>query len=84
MTCAARAYGTVGRVVGVATDVAHFGVEETFISKILAKEVLDAPEATSCDGAFLHVFGEGDGGTGGGVQGVGGGGCEGAEESGEK
>lgn len=75
--------GAVRGAVGVAADVAYFGVDEALVREVLAEEVLHAPEAAGCDGAFLAVFWDaGRGGTGGaGVEGHGGGGCEGAEEA---
>ena len=84
MACAAGAHSTVGRVVRVATNVADFGIKETFLGEILAEQVLNAPETAGGYGAFLGVFGKGDGAAGGGIQGEGSRGCERAEEAGEE
>lgn len=82
---ATGADGAVGGVGGVAADVAHFCVEEALPREGFAEEVLDAPEAARGDSAFLGVVGDGGGCTmAAGVEGHGGGGCEGAEEAGEE
>ena len=85
MARAARAHGAVGRVGGVAANVADFGIEETFIGEVFAEEVLHAPEAAGGYGAFLGVFRKSDGAAVvGGVKGHRGRGCEGAEEAGKE
>jgi len=73
-----RAHSPVARVRGIATDVPHLRIQQAFVLKVLAEEVLDAPEAAGGDGAFLSVVGDLDGGFGG--EGEAGGGGEGAEE----
>lgn len=50
-----RADGAVAGVAAVAANVPDLGVEETLVGKVLAEEVLDAPEAAGGDCAFLRV-----------------------------
>ena len=61
MACAAGAHGAVGGVVGVAADVADSGIQETFLGKVLAKKVFNAPEAAGGYRAFLSILRKGDG-----------------------
>jgi len=74
-----RAHSPIPRVRGIATDIPHLRIQQAFVLKVLAEEVLDAPEAAGGDGAFLGVVGDLDGGFGG--EGEAGGGGEGAEEA---
>lgn len=84
MAGAAAADAAVGRVLGVATDVADTRVEEALAVEVLAVEVLDAPETAGGDGALLGRVGDGGtlGGFGGGE--ARGAGCEGAEDAREE
>lgn len=75
----ARAHSPVPGVRGIATDIPHLRIQQAFVLKVLAEEVLDAPEAAGGDGAFLGVVGDLGGGFGG--EGEAGGGGEGAEEA---
>lgn len=64
-TSLSAAHGAVGRVLQVAADVADLCVDEALVGKVLAVEVLGAPEAAGRDGAELRVGGDGGGGGGG-------------------
>jgi len=74
-----RAHSPIPRVRSVATDIPHLRIQQAFVLKVLAEEVLDAPEAACGDGAFLGVVRDLGGGFGG--EGEAGGGGEGAEEA---
>lgn len=74
------AHGPVTGVTGVATDIPHSRIEQSFAVKVLAVEVFDAPETAGGDGAFLGVGREVLGGAVGAEAHAGAGG-EGAEEA---
>lgn len=80
---AAAADSSVVGALGVAADVADAGIEQALAVEMFTVEVLDAPEATGGDGAFLSVGGEVLGGAVG-VEAHAGSGGEGAEEAGDE
>lgn len=93
MSGAAGAYGAVGRVRGIAADVADAGVEQLRRGEVVAVHVLDAPEAAGgycaegcavCGGGGEDLAWWGGGGGGGGWGQGGGAGREGAEDAGEE
>lgn len=53
-----RAYGAIARIVGVATDISHFRIDESFALEVFAEQVLNAPEAAGGNGAFLGSVGD--------------------------
>lgn len=53
-----RAHLLVTRVRGIATGVAHAGIVQALVAKVLAVEVLDAPEAAGADGGLLGTLGD--------------------------
>lgn len=52
-----RTHGFVARTLQVAADVAYARIQQALVVKVPTEEVLDAPEATSCDGTFLRAWG---------------------------
>lgn len=80
----APADGPVGGIVQVSSDVADFGVDEALACKVLAVEVLGAPEAACCDGASLRARGDGAWCGGGVGHGEAGGVGEGSGEAGDE
>lgn len=76
-----RTNSSISRILRIATNVPDSRIQQPLPIKILPEQMLDAPEATGCHGAFLRVVGEGLGGCAGGVEGHACGGGEGAEET---
>lgn len=81
-TSSTTADGAVRRILQVAADVADLTVQKALAAKVLAVQVLGAPEAARGDGAALRRVGDGGGGVGrhGEARGV----REGADEAGEE
>jgi hypothetical protein len=60
-TGATGAYCAVRRVGLVTADIAYAGIVQALVAKVLAVQVLDAPEAAGCNGGLLGAFGDGNG-----------------------
>lgn len=65
-SCTPRANGAVRRIGGIATDITHARVVQALVlvaraAKVLAVEVLHAPEAACRDGRLLGAFRDRDG-----------------------
>lgn len=81
----ARANLLIGGVGGVSANVADTRIVKTLVGKVLAVEVLNAPEAAGGDGGLLGALGDGDGaGREGGSGHFGGLGVEGTEDATEE
>lgn len=48
------ANSSIARIIGIATNIPNPRIVKTFLPKVLAEEMFDAPEASSGDGAFLR------------------------------
>ena len=50
-----RAYSSIPRIRGIATNVSHLRIQQPFVLEMLAEEVLHAPEAARGHSTFLSV-----------------------------
>ena len=57
--CSTRTNSPITRIIRIATNVADPRIQQAFPIEILAEEMFDAPETSSCYGTFLCVLGQG-------------------------
>lgn len=53
-----RANSAIARIIGIATNIPNPRIIKTFLAKVLAEEVFDAPKASSGNGALLRGVGD--------------------------
>ncbi len=61
-SCRARAHRPIRRVLSITTNISHARIVQALALKVLAVEVLNAPEAAGCDGGLFGALGDGNGG----------------------